>query len=807
MTRRVKLLACVAALALAVPSIAAAPADPFAGTQAREGLLPVHVDKAGGRVLLTLPAPGADGVAGRFLYATTLRTGVGSAELGLDHGQNGETRLLAFRPIGGKIAIQYENPRFRATGASAPEQAAARDSFITTTAWMGAIAATLPDGRLVIDIAPFLAKDTMGIAPALAEAGAKGYRLVDAMSIADPAATKVFPDNIELEALQTYASDTPGRDMENVAPDARQVSFTVHHSLVRLPDAGYKPRAFDPRAGGFASQAVDFAVPLGGALVYDLADRFLLEKTDPTAARSTVKKPIVFYIDSAAPPDIRQALFEGVSWWSQAFDAAGLIDAFQVKMLPPGVDPMDVRYNVVNWVDRATRGWSFGQVIADPRTGEIVKGSVLLGALRVRQDIIIYEGLVGTAGLNSGGPNDPVRVALARIRQLGAHEVGHALGFAHNFAGSTQGRSTFMDYPAPRIGLKDGAPDLSDAYGVGAGAWDKFVVDWAYGTDSDAAARAKADAAVKAGLRYVSDADSRGSDVGQPWGSLWDDGADPAAELTRMMQVRAAALARFGSGALTPGEPVANLRRKLVPVWLVHRYQVDAAAKLVGGVDYSYSTLGDGREASPAVPATAQRAAIDALLATLAPDALRMPAKLVPLLSAASMGSYDRQYDIEVFTNAGGPVFDPLVAADVAASLTLDALLSPARLNRVMQQHARDAALPGLDELLGKLAAATIDGARDDVGQRIAWRTALTLARARRDAAGIPGVAGALDDRLTAISDGLAKKSDAWSRGLAKTIRDKPAIEALADLPRTKLKVPPGMPIGDAAEYMDLPLP
>ena len=806
--RRCGLMAGLAALMLAAPVIAASitapPADPFRDTIAFGGLLPVHIDKSGGRVLLTLPPPGADGVAGRFLYATTLRSGIGSAALGLDRAQFGETYLLAFRRIGRRIAIQYENPRFRATGAPAAEQAAARDSFAFTTAWMGDIAATLPDGRLVVDVAGFLASDVMGVAPQLQRGGARGFHLVDALSTADPAATRVFPDNIELEALQTYQSDTPGDEIENIAPDPRRISLVVHHSLVRLPDAGYRPRRFDPRAGGFAAQAVDFAVPLGGALVYDLAERFRLEKTDPAAARSTVKKPIIFYIDRAAPEPIRSALAKGVGWWAQAFDAAGYIDAFQVKILPDGVDPLDVRYNVVNWVDRATRGWSYGQVIADPRTGEIVKGSVLLGALRVRQDILIYEGLVGTAGLNGGGPNDPVRVALARLSQLGAHEVGHALGLVHNFAGSTQDRASVMDYPAPRVGLKDGAPDLSEAYGVGVGAWDRYAVDWLYGTDSDTAAKAKADAAVRRGLRFVSDADARGLDVAQPWGSLWDDGADPAAELVRMMAVRRAAIDRFGTGALTPGEPLADLRRKLVPVWLLHRYQVEAAAKLVGGLDYAYAVLGDGREASLPVAAEAQRAAIDALLATLRPEALRVPARLLPLLSAGQQGNSDRQYDIEVFANAGGPVFDPLVAADVAASITLDALLAPARLTRLQQQHARDAALPGLDTMLDRLIAQTVDGARDDLGRRVAWRTIVSLARARRDAFADPEVVAVLDDRLTGLADRLAR-GEAWARGIARTLKDRGALDALLDEQKTKPVVPPGMPIGDAAEYMDLP--
>jgi hypothetical protein len=794
----------LAASLLATSALAAPPApNPFAGTVAADGLLPVHIDKNGGRVLLTLPAPGGDGISGRYLYAASLRTGVGSAELNLDKGLLGETRLLVFRRIGGKIVIQYENPRFRASNAPAPEQAAARDSFAFTTAWIGKVETALPNGGAVVDIAPFLAGDTMGLGAMLDRAGAKGFRLDPALSAADAGATKVFPDNIELEALQTFKSDTPGSEIENIAPDPHQISMIVHHSLVRLPDPGFKPRRFDPRTGTFGTQAIDFAAPLGDPVVYDLAVRFRLEKTDPSAARSTVKKPIVFYIDNAAPAPIRDALARGVSWWSQAFDAAGYIDAFQVKILPPGADPMDVRYNVVNWVDRATRGWSFGQAITDPRTGEIVKGAVVLGALRVRQDILIYEGLVGAGGLNSGGPNDPVRVALARISQLGAHEVGHSLGFAHNFAASTQDRASVMDYPPPRIGLKDGAPDLSDAYAVGIGRWDKAAVDWLYGTDSDTAAKAKSDAAEASGLRYITDGDSRGADVGQPWGALWDDGADPIAELTRIMTVRGAALDRFGMGSLAPGEPMAQLRRKLVPIWLLHRYQIDAAAKSVGGVAYAYAVAGAGHQESAPVPADQQRAALNALLATLDAKALHVPDRLLPLLSAGDQASYDKQYEIEIFTQAGGPVFDPLVAADVAATVTLDALLAPTRLTRLIQQHDRDPAALGLDEMLDKLVAATVDAARDDVGQRVAWRTVIKLAQARRDAAGDPNVGAILDERLVLLGDRLAAMKTPWARSLARTLRDRDALTALLAAQKGKPTIPPGMPIGDAAEYMD----
>src|SRR3569833_1429822 len=293
----------------------------------------------------------------------------------------------------------------------------------------------------------------------------------------------------------------------------------------------------------------------------------------------------------SAPEPIRSALVEGAGWWSKAFEDAGYIDAFRVEVLPEGADPLDVRYNVIHWVNRATRGWSYGQPVIDPRTGETIKGSVLLGSLRVRQDILIFESLAGADQDNTGGPNDPVRVALTRIRQLGAHETGHALGFAHNFAASTQGRISVMDYPPPRIGLKDGRIDLSDAYATGIGRWDRFTVDWLYGTGD---ANAKTTAAIKEGLRFVTDGDARPQDAAQPWGSLWDDGADPAAELSRMMAVRRAAIDQFGTRALHPGEPVADLRRRYVPIFLLHRYQLDAASKMLGGVVFAFVLFGVG---------------------------------------------------------------------------------------------------------------------------------------------------------------------------------------------------------------------
>jgi hypothetical protein len=817
MMRRVRGGALLFALCLPlVPLAAQTGPQEVAAPVGETGLMPVRTDPAKGRILITLPRPAQDGVALRLLYSTALKTGLGSAPLVLDRGRIGNTQLLAFRQIGGKIAVQFENPRFRASAGNAEQQKAVSSDFGISTVWLTDIAETLADGRLVIDIAPFLALDTLGIADSLnqnqdslgigaatAIAG-KGFRLEDRLSIADPASVRLFPDNLEVDAVQTYASDTPGAEVENILPDPRKVTLTVHHSFIRLPEPGFVPRRFDQRLGGFATQTVDFSAPLGAPVVYDIANRFRLEKVDPAAPRSRVVKPIIFYLDRNTPEPIRAALLEGIGWWSDAFDAAGYIGGFRVEMLPEGADPLDVRYNMVNWVDRATRGWAYGQQIADPRTGEIIKGMVVLGSLRARQDIQIFQALVGADKLGTGEPNDPVVVALDRLRQLGAHEVGHTLGFAHNFAASTQDRASVMDYPPPRIGLVDGVPDLSDAYAKGIGSWDVATVRWLY---ADANEREIAEAAAQ--FRYVKDDNARSADSAYAWGGLWDDGADPVAELNRLMEVRAAALSRFGLGALSPGEPVANLRRRLVPLWLLHRYQLVAAAKQIGGLDFVYAVNGGGYERAEPVASAQQRAALDAALATLRREALRMPPALLPLLSAAQNGTSDRQYETEIFATAGGPVFDPLVAADAAAQLTVHTLLSPRRLARLVVQQQSDSAALGVGELLDRLVGGVMGQTGDDLGRRIAYRTLATMAQVARRPDATPEVSAALDQKLSDVGEALARRKAsgaerAWALSLARRLADPEQREKLAmALPRM-VNVPPGDPIGED-DWMDLP--
>lgn len=803
-----------AAFAAVLALAACATAKPAGSVQnarlAQAPLLPVSADVKTGKILLTLPAPDPSGVCGRFIYMVEFASGLGSARIGLDRAQESDTQILVFRCMGGRVLAEFENTKFRAKDAPDAEQAAVKASFAASTVWAAKADSVTPGGATSVDIAPFLTRDAMHVADALKAAGETGFKLVPELSAADPAAVKSFPDNLVFEARQTFASETPGPEISNIAPDPRQITLVLRHNLVRLPAEGYVPRKFDPRTGSFSIQTINFAARLGDALNEEFAVRFRLEKTDPGAARSPVKRPIVFYIDRAAPEPIRTALLEGASWWGKAFEAAGYEDAFRAEILPEGADPLDIRYNVINWVNRATRGWSYGQAVADPRTGEIIKGSVLLGSLRVRQDMLIFEGLAGADRNNTGASDDPVRISLARLRQLSAHETGHALGFQHNFAGSTQGRASVMDYPPPRIALKNGKLDFSEAYAAGIGTWDAFTVDWLYGAvpdgpAGDAALDAKVRASLARGERFVADGDSRPQGSAHPYGGLWDDGPDAVAALASIMRVRRAALERFGMRALHPGEPVANLRRKIVPVFLLHRYEIDRTAKLVGGVDFAYSLAGDGKEAARPVPAAEQRRALAALLGALAPQELQIPPRLVPLLSAGWTGNSDRQFDIELFAGKNGAAFDALIASETAAGLVLNALLAPSRLNRLEAQR-HTGGLPDAHEvlaaLIGKVFEGSGAGALADVGRRVQLRTVLSLEQAARDPSLSRTVAADIEETLQTLAvrlrraPGTTFAERAQSRALVALITDRRALKDALASTAMPPAAPPGMPIG-----------
>ncbi len=685
----------------------AAPAgvtEKTAGMTALPGYFDLYWDEQTGKLYLDI-----DKLDEEFLYVTYLSSGLGSNDVGLDRGQIGSRQVVYFQRVGPKVLLIEPNYTYRALSDNPDEVAAVEQAFAKSVLW-GFEAAAAEEDRVLVDATDFFLRDAHDAAGTLARTDQGAYRLDASRSVINLQRTKNFPLNTEIDARLTFTGEEPGRYVQQVAPNPNAVTLAQHHSFIKLPDGNYEPRQFDPRAGTFSVTFYDYARPIDEPIERKWIARHRLEKKNPGAAVSEAVEPIVYYLDRGTPEPVRSALLAGARWWNAAFEGVGYKDAFQVKMLPDDADLLDVRYNVIQWVHRSTRGWSYGSSVVDPRTGEIIKGHVTLGSLRVRQDFLIAEGLTAPYELGTEEAVAAQEMALARLRQLSAHEVGHTLGLAHNFAASTNRRASVMDYPPPLLKLdEEGRIDLSDAYDTGIGSWDRVAVAYAYQDFPDQADEAAQLAliledALASGLRFISDQDARLPGGAHPYAHLWDSGVDAAEELRHILEVRRVALEQFSTANIPAGTPLAALEEALVPIYLLHRYQVEAAVKLLGGVHYTYAVRGDGQPRSAPVDPERQADALEALLEAMAPRTLTLPERILRLIPPRAYGM-DRHR--ETFDIRTAVTLDPVTIAEAAADHVVELMLHPARATRLVEQHARAADLPGLQDVLQRLVYET----------------------------------------------------------------------------------------------------
>ncbi|MEM8999635.1 MAG: zinc-dependent metalloprotease [Bacteroidota bacterium] len=651
-----------------------------------------------------------DALEREFLYVYSLSSGIGSNDIGLDRGQLGNEQVVYFKKAGTKLLLVQPNLRFRALTENELERKSVEQAFANSVLF-GFTIEEEAKGSYLIDITDFLMQDAHGVSARLKRTEQGTYHLDRSKSAFALDRTKAFPKNTEFDVTLTFKGEAKGTYIRSVAPNPGLVTVAQHHSLIALPDDGYKMRKFDPRCGSYPFSYYDYATPVQEPILKRFVTRHRLQKKDPGATVSEAVEPIVYYLDNGTPEPVRSALLDGGRWWNQAFEAIGYKDAFQLKILPDDADPMDVRYNVIQWVHRSTRGWSYGSSITDPRTGEIIKGHVSLGSLRIRQDFMIAQALMNRPFAESDTNYEPMlELALARIRQLSAHEIGHTLGFAHNFAASTNGRASVMDYPHPQFTLNGSQIDFSGAYDTGIGEWDKVTVAYSYtdfenDMDETVALDKILAGAHNQGLRYISDQDARPMGGAHALAHLWDNGKSASQELDEVLRLRRVAIANFSIDNIRKGDTNSMLEDVFVPLYFFHRYQTEAVVKLIGGLDYNYTTKGDGQHTVLTLERKIQEEALQSFLQTIAPETLAIPEDKLALFPPRSIG-YARTR--ESFKGKTGVAFDPFGAAETASKMSLSLLFHPHRANRLIQQKALDDGQLGLKEVVNLVLDQTI---------------------------------------------------------------------------------------------------
>jgi hypothetical protein len=670
------------------------------------GYINMYWDEAEGKVFLEISK-----LDDELLYVNSLTGGLGSNDIGLDRGQLGSKgRVVYFHKVGKKILLIESNYGFRASTKDPMEKRAVQDAFAQSAIWGFKVIAE-QRSKYLIDATDFILRDSHGVVDRLRSRKMGNFKIDKSRSVLYKNGTMNFRNNTELESMVTFTGSGAGQYVRQVSPNPKALTLRMHHSFIKLPDDNYQPRKHDPRSGYFPMSYQDYAVPLDDSIHKYFITRHRLKKKNPNAVKSDVVKPIVYYIDPGVPEPVKTAMIESGMWWNQAFEAIGYENAFQVKILPKGAHPMDVRYNMIHWVHRATRGWSYGGAVIDPRTGEIIKGNVSLGSLRLRQDYLIATGLMAPYKNENTVPSAMRELALARIRQLVAHEIGHTIGIQHNFLASTFGRASVMDYPHPTLNLNSNNElEWENAYDVGIGEWDKLAVEFGYqhfpeGTDEKQALDKILQKGIKSGITFITDSDARPIGSAHPGSHLWDNGSDPIDELENLINIRDVSLQRFGENNIRYGQPYSDLGDVLVPIYFLHRYQIEAAGKIVGGLNYTYALRGDGQMISQMLEPEEQLRSLKTLIKTLQPDFLTLDERILNLIPPRAAG---RGRTRESFRSKTGLTFDGVSLAETAVDMSCKMLFNHERAARLVEYNARDDKQPGLDKVLSLILENTL---------------------------------------------------------------------------------------------------
>jgi hypothetical protein len=768
-----------------------------------EGFYDFYYDAGSDKIYLEI-----DELQKPFLYVYSLSSGIGSNDIGLDRGQLGNEQVVYFKKAGNKLLLIQPNLKYRALTDNDLEKKSVEQAFAKSVLFGFEIVEGATD-KYIIDISEFLMQDVHGVAKRLEQKKQGTYELDKTKSAMALERTKAFPKNLEFDVTLTFKGDAKGDFIRSVSPNPNLVTVAHHHSFIELPDENYKERVFDPRSGSYPFSYYDYATPVQEPILKRFITRHRLSKKNPEAEVSEAVDPIVYYLDNGTPEPIRSALLEGGKWWNEAFEAIGYKDAFQLKILPDEADPLDVRYNVIQWVHRSTRGWSYGSSITDPRTGEIIKGHVSLGSLRIRQDFLIAQALMNKPFKERDDNYDAMlALALARIRQLSAHEIGHTLGFTHNFAASSNERASVMDYPHPQFKVVNGEIDFSQAYDTGIGEWDKTTVAYSYsefakGTDEKQALNKILEEAINKGLRFISDQDARPLGGAHALAHLWDNGKSASAELENVLKIREIAIENFSIDNIRKNEPNTTLEDVFAPLYFFHRYQTEAVAKMIGGLDYNYALKGDGQKTVETVDKALQVEALKVLLKTLDANEIAIPEDKLLVFPPRAIG-YPRTR--ESFKGRTGVSFDALSAPETASDMALGILLHPERASRLIQQKSLDTQQIGLEYVLDQLVQNTIakdlkDPYFNEVQRSINYRVLYHIMNLAAHKAVHPQVNAIANHQLKSIKATLqAGKDDLDAREMIRRIDyfySEPAEFKVIEAP----KIPDGDPIGMDCMY------